>query len=117
MRIEFFIINFENPGYSIGEIVWANYAETKIHLLNLALVNVLAPVFGDQEAMHQLGMAIARLVAFAYTYHYLNWFSKTSIIKWHQVSKPKLAATITIWLISLAFTFSTINWAWWFYFF
>jgi hypothetical protein len=30
--------------------------------------------------------AIASFLAFAYTYHYLNWFSKTSIIEWHQVT-------------------------------
>ena len=27
------------------------------------------------------GLAVMRLIAFAYTYHYLNWFSKTSVIK------------------------------------
>lgn len=30
--------------------------------------------------------AIASFLAFTYTYHYLNWFSKTSIIEWHAVS-------------------------------
>lgn len=30
--------------------------------------------------------AIASFLAFAYTYHYLNWFSKTSVIEWHAVS-------------------------------
>ena len=99
--LSFFAISFENVEYSIGETVWANYTETKIHLLNLTLVNILGPMLADQNALHNFGMTIARLVAFAYTYHYLNWFSKTTIIKWHQVSKPKLAITIAIWLISL----------------
>jgi hypothetical protein len=26
---------------------------------------------------------VQSFIAFAYTYHYLNWFSKTSIIKWN----------------------------------
>lgn len=30
--------------------------------------------------------AIASFLAFAYTYHYLNWFSKTSVIEWHAIS-------------------------------
>lgn len=47
------------------------------------------------------GIAIQRFIAFAYTYHYLNWFSKTSIIKWHQVDRRKLAGAIVIWLASL----------------
>ncbi|SHJ50400.1 hypothetical protein [Flavobacterium haoranii] len=28
-----------------------------------------------------IGIQIMRFIAFAYTYHYLNWFSKTSIIQ------------------------------------
>ena len=42
-----------------------------------------------------------RLIAFAYTYHYLNWFSKTSIIKWHQVEKKKFVFSAAIWVVSL----------------
>jgi hypothetical protein len=34
--------------------------------------------------------SIKRLIAFAYTYHYLKWFSKTSVIKWHEISKAGL---------------------------
>lgn len=29
---------------------------------------------------------LASFLAFTYTYHYLNWFSKTSIIEWHAVT-------------------------------
>jgi hypothetical protein len=32
-----------------------------------------------------------RFIAFAYTYHYLNWFSKTDIIRWHVVSQRRIA--------------------------
>lgn len=48
------------------------------------------------------GVMVARLIAFAYTYHYLNWFSKTSVIKWHAVPKPRLVAVAVIWIVSLA---------------
>jgi hypothetical protein len=44
------------------------------------------------------GLMIMRLIAFAYTYHYLNWFSKTSIIKWHQVPKIRTAFILMIWM-------------------
>ena len=37
-------------------------------------------------------------IAFSYTYHYLNWFSKTSLIGWYQkVSKPQLSVILLIW--------------------
>ncbi len=35
--------------------------------------------------------AIASFLAFAYTYHYLNWFSKTSVIEWHAVTWKRAA--------------------------
>ena len=47
------------------------------------------------------GLWLMRLIAFAYTYHYLNWFSKTSIIKWHRVSRRQLAGIVLLWLASV----------------
>ncbi|MEI8381124.1 MAG: hypothetical protein WCJ09_13410 [Planctomycetota bacterium] len=47
------------------------------------------------------GAAIMRLIAFAYTYHYLNWFSKTSIIGWHAVSRPRALLIIGVWISSV----------------
>ncbi|MFN8309270.1 MAG: hypothetical protein U0T73_04855 [Chitinophagales bacterium] len=48
------------------------------------------------------GKTAMRFMAFAYTYHYLNWFSKTSVIKWHKVPKKRLAAVVAIWVASVA---------------
>ncbi|MDX2174035.1 MAG: hypothetical protein SFY56_13110 [Bacteroidota bacterium] len=46
-----------------------------------------------------LSIKIQVFIAFCYTYHYLNWFSKTSIIKWHKnVSKVKLSIILSLWL-------------------
>jgi hypothetical protein len=47
------------------------------------------------------GFIIMRFIAFAYTYHYLNWFSKTSVIKWHQVPKKTLLITLALWVLSV----------------
>lgn len=46
-------------------------------------------------------------LAFAYTYHYLNWFSKTSIIKWHKIEKKKLIAAVSVWIVAV--TLYTVN--------
>ena len=40
-------------------------------------------------------------IAFSYTYHYANWFSKTSIINWHQVNRKKMTAAVVIWIASV----------------
>jgi hypothetical protein len=50
----------------------------------------------------QLGILIMRFIAFAYTYHYLNWFSKTEIIRWHKVPKARFVVVIILWIASLA---------------
>jgi hypothetical protein len=44
---------------------------------------------------------ILSFISFAYTYHYLNWFSKTSVIKWHNINSKKWILILSIWLISV----------------
>ena len=44
------------------------------------------------------GVLLMRFIAFAYLYHYLNWFSKTEIIRWHKVPKIRFIAVLLIWI-------------------
>ncbi|HEY1039748.1 MAG TPA: hypothetical protein VGF30_10105 [Bacteroidia bacterium] len=46
-------------------------------------------------------IAVARFIAFAYTYHYLNWFSKTAVIKWHEVPKQRMIWVVLLWIGSV----------------
>ena len=46
-------------------------------------------------------MTIMGFFAFAYTYHYLNWFSKTRIIEWHRISKKRAGFILVVYLTSL----------------
>ncbi|HTB52304.1 MAG TPA: hypothetical protein VK718_05970 [Ferruginibacter sp.] len=50
----------------------------------------------------KLGILLMRFIAFAYTYHYLNWFSKTEVIRWHKVPKARFVVVIVLWVASLA---------------
>jgi hypothetical protein len=45
-----------------------------------------------------VGIMLMRFIAFAYLYHYLNWFSKTEVIRWHKVPKIRFALVIGLWL-------------------
>jgi hypothetical protein len=47
------------------------------------------------------GILLMRFIAFAYTYHYLNWFSKTEIIRWHKVPKIRFIVVIAMWIAAL----------------
>ena len=53
------------------------------------------------------GIIIARFIAYAYTYHYLNWFSKTSVIKWHILPRRTVRNIIIIWIGSLILYFAS----------
>ena len=48
------------------------------------------------------GVALMRFIAFAYTYHYLNWFSKTAVIGWHAVPKPRFLVVVIAAIASVA---------------
>lgn len=50
----------------------------------------------------EAGIRIMRFIAFAYTYHYLNWFSKTSVIRWHEISPRRGVMIAAGWLSCLA---------------
>ena len=50
-----------------------------------------------------IGIMLMRFIAFAYLYHYLNWFSKTEIIQWHKVPKVRFIAVIVLWLAACGF--------------
>lgn len=49
----------------------------------------------------QAGILLMRFIAFAYTYHYLNWFSKTEVIRWHKVPKLRFVGVLVLWVTSL----------------
>ena len=97
----FFIIQPSGLNYTVTPYVKSSYQ--LFDLLNFHLINVfhldnLSQV--NDIFITNSGFVIMRFIAFAYTYHYLNWFSKTSIIKWHDVPKKTLIITIVVWLIS-----------------
>jgi len=48
------------------------------------------------------GIMLMRFIAFAYMYHYLNWFSKTEVIRWHKVPKIRFVAVLLLWLTACA---------------
>lgn len=54
----------------------------------------LADIFGAPER----ATGCMRFIAFAYTYHYLNWFSKTRVIQWHEISQKRMATIIVFYL-------------------
>ena len=64
--------------------------------LGLEKFTTMGEVFTSESSL-----LVTRFIAFAYTYHYLNWFSKTSIIKWHQVPFARCVVVVIAWIASV----------------
>jgi hypothetical protein len=98
--VSFFI--YVPAGHLASDYIRQSYRS--FNALNSELIKLFTLGPGTKAAEvyeSQGGLMIMRLIAFAYTYHYLNWFSKTSIIKWHEVPKARIAFMAVIWLGAL----------------
>lgn len=93
--------------YSLSEYTQESYRSSFYELNRQFLI-----WFGGLDANNQasadiavfsstLGIGLMRFIAFAYTYHYLNWFSKTSLIQWHKMPKNALILVGVVWIASL----------------
>jgi hypothetical protein len=104
IAFSFFIIKAPGLQYTVSNYVNKSY--DLFYLLNKFLIQTFGletTVTDDSTLVYNTnaGFIIMRFIAFSYTYHYLNWFSKTSVIKWHLVPKRTLFVTILLWLLSV----------------
>lgn len=60
-------------------------------------------VAGINEFLYHnpVALSVMGFIGFAYIYHYLNWFSKTSVIRWHNIPRSRFIGVIAIWLASV----------------
>ena len=87
--------------YSVSELARRTYEPFQD--VNLALNNDLGLQIKSIDDVYTSvsGISIMRFIAWAYTYHYLNWFSKTSVIQWHKVPKGRFVVVVLAWLVSI----------------
>lgn len=99
-----FVFIPDNVGITVSE--YGKKAYSMFNLLNISLYHLLG--FGTMSssdvAMYTApkALAIMRFIAFAYTYHYLNWFSKTTVIKWNEISKQRMGIIVILWVLSVS---------------
>ncbi len=90
--------------FPLKESVVNSYNSTSFGILNYGIAKFLLPIpVADAGFLSVIGIKIQIFIAFAYTYHYLNWFSKTSIIGWNKnLSRTKTLSILAIWAVSVA---------------
>ena len=79
------VTHSESPGIAFFQHV-ANYLQ---NILNLS---------DDGNSI----LKLFSFLSFAYTYHYLNWFSKTRVIRWHLIPKTRLYFIVFLYIMALA---------------
>ena len=97
-----FFIFKGNTNYQISEYVQKAFTQSNFQSVNTAIFALLFSTKKMFFLNSPKGLMIQRFIAFAYTYHYLNWFSKTNIIRWHEVPKRWLYTAIGLWICSIA---------------
>ncbi|WP_027002217.1 hypothetical protein [Hugenholtzia roseola] len=99
------LTDIETP-QKMAEMAKEDYFSTDFRGLNQILEDITLYFFNFLNPIENKlpfsPLAFQRLIAFAYTYHYLNWFSKVEIIAWHRVSAKQSLTIGIIWSLSLA---------------
>jgi hypothetical protein len=100
--LSLFLFQRDYLHYFISTYVQQNFSSSRFDVINLNIFNVLGKPGGGSFALNTpIGLSIQSFIAFAYTYHYLNWFSKTGLIQWHKVSRRRLVLSIIVWLLAM----------------
>lgn len=89
--------------YQVPETLLNKYLSTDLKSMNEVLLRFWGEMDAEVETLlySSKGIAIQRFIAFTYTYHYLNWFSKTQIINWHHISKQRSIWIALLWVCSV----------------
>ena len=101
------------PVFSIIDVGFGNAILKGVNFIggqtnNLLLIGFLFAVSliffkKPKNILSEIGIRIQVFIAFAYTYHYLNWFSKTSIIGWKKsITKRKAYLIGFIWILAVS---------------
>jgi len=98
------LIPIEYQSYNLEGFTRASYEKSNFSLLGKELGGVFGILKnGVFYVLSEDGIKIQIFIAFAYTYHYLNWFSKTSIIGWGKaLNRNSSLIIITLWIISVS---------------
>ncbi|MEZ4686062.1 MAG: hypothetical protein R3B47_08350 [Bacteroidia bacterium] len=98
-----FLIDIQPGRYGLVGATEKAFMEGGFAQINARLAELFGWLEGrDFNVISQIGLKIQIFVAFAYTYHYLNWFSKTSVIGWKKALNQRSTILIfVIWLISV----------------
>ncbi len=89
--------------FGFSKYIFNTYVDNNFYVLNIKISEFLKLSDGKQfDLKNQIVLKIQMFISFAYTYHYLNWFSKATVIGWYKnTTKNQLIALVLLWLLTL----------------
>lgn len=101
--ISLFTLPFYSKQYTFSKDLYENFIKSSFQYVNYSIATFFhATENGPYNLLSENALRIQSFIAFSYTYHYLNWFSKVNIIKWHKVSGNSWKIITLLWLASIA---------------
>lgn len=101
------IMKIDGTLYNSQNVFRTVFIDNKFFTLNATISKVLGLTDGKHFSFFEVVfIKIQIFIAFAYTYHYLNWFSKTTIIGWHKnITQKRSIIILCVWLAAVALYF------------
>jgi hypothetical protein len=93
--------------WSATASAWAerSFVGTLSAINSLILGDAGIPVVRSQIVEHPTSILVTRVLALAYLYHYLNWFSKVEVIGWARISSNRAGLIVSLWIGAVALYF------------
>ncbi len=104
LPLSLLLINTDIFNYQFSKNIKEIYMSNNFYYLNANLAKLLG-VYSELKFFfyEKVDLKIQIFIAFAYIYHYLNWFSKTTVIGWHkQLNTRKSVIIVCVWGLILA---------------
>ncbi|MGK0389519.1 MAG: hypothetical protein ACI94Y_002259 [Maribacter sp.] len=100
----FIFIPLEQGSYLFSDSLKSIYLDNNFHVTPVVFSKYLGLSEGKTFFFYEnMELKLMMFMSFIYLYHYLNWFSKTTVIKWHKMLDFKSSMAIfIIWIISLS---------------
>ena len=97
------IIPIQTSNYTISILEQTAITKGGFLRLNASIATLLGGIKSNHYSLlSETAIRIQCFIAFVYTYHYLNWFSKVEIIRWNVVSVKVKVITFIVWLIAIS---------------
>ncbi len=101
------VLTIDARSYHFSDTIKQIFAENNFNVINVNIYKLLGLSDGTKFFFYEsVDLKVQMFIAFAYTYHYLNWFSKTTVIGWHKrLTQKRTVVIIVLWLASVALYF------------